>query len=116
MARKGGNPNIAEAGKNTRFGTVGGYNAVKAQEKSVEAKVVYKSLNADLREQATPEMLAEINKRLLQMAKHGNLKAYELLRDGLGEKPVEKHEQNVAFNSEKLDSVFNQLGGQGLEE
>lgn len=83
---------------------------------SGEARAVYKSLNADLREQATPEVLADINKRLLQMAKHGNLKAYELLRDGLGEKPVEKHEQNVAFNSEKLDSVFNQLGGQGLEE
>ena len=36
MARAGGNPNIAEAGRNTRFGSDGGYNAVKAQEKSVE--------------------------------------------------------------------------------
>ena len=54
---------------------------------SVEARAVYKSLNADLREQATPERIAKINNRLLSMAEHGNLRAYELVRDGLGEKP-----------------------------
>jgi hypothetical protein len=54
---------------------------------SVEARAVYKSLNADLREQATPERIARINNRLLSMAEHGNLRAYELVRDGLGEKP-----------------------------
>lgn len=63
--------------------------ARKAGKKSVEAKTVYKSLNADLREQATPERIAKINNRLLSMAEHGNLKAYELIRDGLGEKPRE---------------------------
>lgn len=56
---------------------------------SGEARAAYKSLNADLREQATPERIAKINNRLLAMAEHGNLRAYELVRDGLGEKPRE---------------------------
>ena len=63
--------------------------ATKAGIASGEARAVYKSLNADLREQATPERIAKINNRLLSMAEHGNLKAYELIRDGLGEKPKE---------------------------
>lgn len=61
--------------------------ATKAGIASGEARAVYKSLNADLREQATPERIAKINNRLLSMAEHGNLRAYELVRDGLGEKP-----------------------------
>lgn len=84
MPRPGGNPDIVKAGKNTRFN---GNTAAKAGRKSVQAKTVYKSLNADLREQATPERIAKINNRLLSMAEHGNLRAYELVRDGLGEKP-----------------------------
>lgn len=74
-------------------------NARKMQERSVEARTVYKSLNQDLREQCTPERLAKINERILQMAEHGNLKAYELVRDGLGEKPTEKHEVTVSDDS-----------------
>lgn len=54
---------------------------------SAETRAAFKSLNADLREQATPERIARINNRLLSMAEHGNLRAYELVRDGLGEKP-----------------------------
>jgi hypothetical protein len=40
----------------------------------------------------------------------------EFLRDTIGEKPVERHEQNVTFESEKLASVFDQVGGEGLTE
>ena len=69
--------------------------ARKAQEKSAEVKRAYRSLNADLREQCDDATIKAINERLLQMAKHGNLKAYELIRDGLGEKPVDKHEVNL---------------------
>lgn len=116
MARAGGNPNIAEAGKNTRFGSDGGYSAVKAQEKSVEARATYKSLNQDLREQCTPEVIAELNKRLVQMARHGNLKAYEILREGIGEKPIERKETTISTTSEKLEDVFAQIGGEGLKE
>lgn len=43
-------------------------------------------------------------------------KSFEVLRDTIGQKPVEKHEQSVTFDSSKLDSVFNQVGGEGLKE
>lgn len=95
MARKGGNPDIATAGKDTRFGAKRGYDAVKAAKKSNEAKSAFKSLSADLREQCTPEMLEKINKKLLALAAGGNLKAYELVRDGLGEKPKETVQATV---------------------
>lgn len=91
MARTGGNPDIADAGKNTRFGTDSGYSAVKAQEKSVEARAINTSLSADLKGRCTPDRLAKINERILSMAEKGNLKAYELVRDTIGEKPTDKH-------------------------
>lgn len=90
-------------------------NAREMAKKSHEARATNRSLNADLREQCTPEVLAEINKRLLQMAKHGNLKAYELLRDGLGEKPKQDVSMSIG-NSEKLDDIFAQISGDGLKE
>lgn len=43
-------------------------------------------------------------------------KSFEVLRDTIGQKPVEKHEQSVTLESPKLDSVFNQIGGKGLKE
>lgn len=43
-------------------------------------------------------------------------KSFEVLRDTIGQKPVEKHEQSVTLDSPKLDSVFNQIGGEGLKE
>ncbi|HCI73382.1 MAG TPA: hypothetical protein DHV42_02440 [Lachnospiraceae bacterium] len=64
-------------------------NGKKGGVASAETRAVYKSLNADLRERCTPERIGKINERLLSMAEHGNLKAYELIRDGLGEKPKE---------------------------
>ena len=67
----------------------------KGAKASAEARAAYKSLNADLREQCTPEMLAKINKKLLGLAASGNLKAYELVRDGLGEKPKETVQATV---------------------
>jgi len=96
MAR-GDNPN-SRANLNKAYGGKGGFDtesARKAKKKSDEAKAVNKSLNQDLREQATPERIEKINKRILDMAEHGNLRAYELIRDGLGEKPVDKHEVNL---------------------
>ena len=102
MPRKGGNPDIAKAGKDTRFGAKRGYDAVKAAEKSNQKQAAYRSLNADLREQATPERIAKINNRLLSMAEHGNLRAYELVRDGLGEKP-----KDAAYSGDDGIEVIN---------
>lgn len=62
------------------------------QRKGTEKAGEVRSLNANLREKCTPEVMDALNDRILLMAKHGNLRAYELVRDGLGEKPTEKHE------------------------
>lgn len=87
---RGEHPNsrkaLAAHRRKTQFN---GETAVEAGRKSVEAKAVYKSLTADLRERCTPDRIGRINDRLISMAEHGNLKAYELIRDGLGEKPRE---------------------------
>lgn len=84
---------------------------------SGEARAVYKSLNADLREQCTPERLAKINERVLQMAEHGNLRAYELVRDGLGEKPTEKHEVTINDDSmREMDEFFERADKEPAEE
>lgn len=91
--------------------------ARKAGKASGEARAVYKSLNADLREQCTAEKLAKINDRLLQMAEHGNLRAYELVRDGLGEKPTEKHEVTINDDSmREMDEFFKRADNEPAEE
>ena len=93
---RGEHPNSRKALETHRKGTqFNGETAVKAQRKSLETKAAFKSLNADLREQCTPEMLEKINKKLLALAASGNLKAYELVRDGLGEKPKETVQATV---------------------
>jgi hypothetical protein len=72
--------------------------ARKAGKKSVQAKTIYKSLNEDLKERMTAERVAELNEKLILMAKHGNLHAYELIRDGLGEKPNDKTSVNMTVS------------------
>lgn len=115
---RGMNPNSQKALEENRHkGQFNAETAVKAQEKSVEAKVAYKSLNQDLRERCTPERLAKINERLLQMAEHGNLRAYELARDGLGEKPTEKHEVTINDDSmREMDEFFQRADNEPAEE
>ncbi len=75
---------------------------------SGEARGFYKSLSEDLKEQCTPDRIAKMNQKVIAMAERGNLKAYELIRDGLGEKPGEKLELNNA--------VLNPLQGLTEEE
>ena len=86
--------------------------ARKAAEESAKQRTANASLNADLRERCTPERIRKINERILSMAE---LKAYELIRDGLGEKP--KETVNVTAEvSDKFDAILSQIGGEGLEE
>lgn len=80
--------------------------AQKAGKASGEARAVFKSLNEDLREQCTPEVVARLNARLLAMALHGNLRAYELVRDGLGENP-----KNGVIDTEMLNRAREILEG-----
>ena len=89
----GKNPNSLKAleqhRKKTQFN---GERAVKAGKASGEVRGAFKSLNEDLREQLTPEIINEINQRIISLAKKGNLKAYELIRNGIGEDPTKKVE------------------------
>ena len=108
---RGDNPN-SRANLTKAYGGKGGFNtdtARKAAKKSVEAKTIYKSLTEDLKEQCTPEEVHALNEKLKAMAMHGNLKAYELIRDGLGEKPV--NEISIRDrSSEELDEYFQRTG------
>lgn len=72
-----------------------------------EAKAQQKKLNEDLKERCTPERMGKLNDKLLAMAEKGNLKAYELVRDGLGEKPIDKMAIGVSDKSlERLQEDF----------
>lgn len=84
MPRPGGNPDIVNAGRKTRFNS---NTAAKAGRKSVQAKTVYKSLTEDLKERLTADRVAKANDRIITMMEHGNLHAYEIVRDMLGESP-----------------------------
>ena len=64
--------------------------AEKAGKASGKARALKKTLRESLKELCTPDILNELNQRLIQMAKHGNLRAYEIIRDGLGENPRDK--------------------------
>ena len=83
----------------------------KGSEAGNEAQAITRSLNEDLRERCTPERIAKINDRILSMAEHGNLRAYELIRDGLGEKPqsriqISGQQEDIA----KMDEILRQMG------
>ena len=77
----------------------------KGGKKSGQTRAAFKSLNEDLREQLTPELIEQINQRIISMAKSGNLKAYELIRNGIGEDPTKKVEISGA-NGGPLEFVW----------
>lgn len=107
---RGEHPNsrkaLEEHRKKTQFS---GESAVRNAKKSQEAQAVRKGLNADLKERCTPERLAKMNERIMAMAEKGNLRAYELIRDGLGEKPSDKIELKTADDKtiERMKEDFN---------
>ena len=109
---RGEHPNSRANLKKGRFSTE---TARKAAEKSAETRAVNKSLNEDLKERCTPERIAKINERIITMAEHGNLRAYELIRDGLGEKPSDKTsvEMTVAEGSQIVHHLH--LPDDGME-
>lgn len=81
--------------------------ARKAAEKSAEVRRANGMLSADLKRQLDDETIDKINAKLIAMAKAGNLKAYELLRDGIGEKPNDKIDLNIEDESARaIDDYF----------
>ena len=58
---------------------------------------------------------ARISLSLIQEAMDGNTKAFEVIRDTIGEKPKENVDVNVT-DSKKFKDVVEQIGGEGLDE
>lgn len=86
-------------------------NGKKGGKASAESKAILKSLNEDLRERCTPERIQKMNERIMMMAEHGNLRAYELIRDGLGEKPQSHIELSAKQDDmAKMEEILKQMG------
>lgn len=77
---------------------------------SGKARKEYATLTEALKDQCTPEIKAELTAMLIKRAKAGNLKAYELLRDQMGEKPVDKI-QLAQIDSSTIDEIENLING-----
>lgn len=85
--------------------------ASKAGKASGEARAAYASLNEDLRECCTPDRVRKMNERIISMAEHGNLRAYELIRDGLGEKPQNKVQlSSQQDDMARMEDILRQMG------
>lgn len=76
----------------------------KGGKASVESRRASASLTESLKRQLTPDLMDDITLMLIRRAKQGNLKAYELLRDQMGEKPTEKIAVSTV-NEESLDRL-----------
>lgn len=57
----------------------------------------------------------KISLSLIKQALNGNTKAFEIIRDTVGEKPKEEIEVNDVTNK-KFDEICSQIGGDGLDE
>ncbi len=57
----------------------------------------------------------KISLSLIKQALEGNTKAFEIIRDTVGEKPKEEIEVTDVTNK-KFDEICSQLGGDGLDE
>lgn len=91
------------------IGKKGGINSGKARR---ERKALKEELLLLLSKGNTQE---KISLALIQQALEGNTKAFEVIRDTIGEKPKEEIEVNDVTNK-KFDEICSQLGGDGLDE
>ena len=81
--------------------------ALIAQQKSVEAKRQYRPLREIAKEKLDEDTWNEILASMIEKARHGDPKAFELLRDTIGEKPSDKLElqgtQDLKVNLTVID-------------
>ena len=83
---------------------------------SGEARRVRKTLKEELLillEQGDTQ--EKISLSMIQEALKGNTKAFEIIRDTIGEKPKEEIEVSDVTNK-KFDEICSQIGGDGLNE
>ena len=91
----------------------------KSQKKAKERKTLREDLLTLLREEITDkksgrvmETQAALSAALIKQALSGNTKAYEIIRDTIGEKPVEKVEQMIDVDYRKsVEYVKNLMKG-----
>ena len=80
--------------------TMGG----KASGEARREKRLFKDLleEALLMETETGNKYVDITISLIEQARSGNVKAFEVIRDTMGQKPVEKTENNITIKDDKL--------------
>lgn len=88
------NPNPNPSGRFTS-GKVAKINGSKGGKKSAASKKAYKTFQECFKAEMDSDKRKELFDMLYGRARHGNLKAFELLRDTLGEKPVDRIEADV---------------------
>ena len=70
--------------------------ALKASAKAIETKREYKTFREGAKEQLTPDVMAKITAAILEKAMAGDVRAYEVIRDTMGEKPKDAVELSGA--------------------
>lgn len=105
------NPRAGENGKATRFrtGKEQAKTAAKGGKKSGETRRQYASFQECFRDCMDDETRAELYAMLCGRAKRGSLKAFEILRDTMGEKPKERIEEE-AFEDDGLMEALRSSG------
>jgi hypothetical protein len=84
----------------------------KRKENQLKRKTFRESLLLLLEQDDTQN---KINEALIAKAMNGDTKAFEVLRDTIGEKPKEEIEVTDVTNK-KFDEICSQIGGDGLNE
>lgn len=88
---RGSNPNSkANLAKGKK---INAENAREYGRKSAQAKKEYKSFKECFTDMMTPEMREKLFNTMYRKAQAGNIKAFEVMRDTMGEKPIDKVEQ-----------------------
>lgn len=78
---------------------------------SGESRRLAKTFKDAINDNLSDKDLTTIINKVVAMAKKGNLKAFELIRDTRGEKPVESINVNNEKATKVLDSINKQLQG-----
>lgn len=114
---RGDHPNSRKALEENRAKTqFCGETAVEAQKKSAAVQRANGMLSADLKQQLDDDTIERLNAKLIAMAKAGNLKAYEIIRDGIGEKPIDKQQHIIDATNEAYADYVRQKEDSGRSD
>ena len=103
---------MKEIGKGTQFrggsAAEGGTAAINGA-KGNDTKKVIATWRETFKQRLTPEDMEKSCDAVIELMKAGNLEAFKLVRDTMGEKPVDKVEQTVkdlTFSFEGMEEAF----------